>query len=177
MTTLLRPDEVRDTEGIAPKPIELRPDEVAHARQLMDTISAEFDPEQERDEHTVALREVVEARMADLPAPHVPEAKVLPLAAGVTDLMAVLQAAVGRAQEEHPKAAARRPAKKSAAKKAARGHHDHQQWPPRRRPGRERREPGDPRGPGAFRANPPDPAVRPHPDALPTQGRACVNPL
>jgi DNA end-binding protein Ku len=66
MTTLLWPDEVRDTEGIAPKPIELRPDEVALARQLMDTISADFDPEQERDEYTVALREVVEA--ADLPA-------------------------------------------------------------------------------------------------------------
>ncbi|MGE7438021.1 non-homologous end joining protein Ku [Kitasatospora sp. NPDC001175] len=118
MTTLLWPDEVRGTEGIALRPIELRPEEVALARQLMDTISADFDPDREQDEYTVALREVVEARMAGLPAPHVPEARVLPPAAGVTDLMAVLEAAVQKAQEEHPKAAAKRPAKKTVAKKA-----------------------------------------------------------
>jgi DNA end-binding protein Ku len=118
MTTLLWPDEVRGTEGIASRPIELRPEEVALARQLMDTISADFDPAAEQDEYTVALREVVEARMAGLPAPHVPEAKVLPPAAGVTDLMSVLEAAVQKAREEHPKAAAKRPMKKKVATKA-----------------------------------------------------------
>ncbi|WP_280703560.1 Ku protein [Kitasatospora sp. GP82] len=117
MTTLLWPDEVRNTEGIAPKPIELRPEEVALARQLMDTISSDFDPAQEQDEYTVALREVVEAKAAGLPAPHAPEARVLPPVAGVTDLMAVLEAAVVKAQEEHPKAGPAR-GRKTTAKKA-----------------------------------------------------------
>jgi len=120
MVTLLWPDEVRPTEGIAPATPELRPEEIQLARQLMDTISSDFDPSLERDEYTVALQEVVEAKMAGLPAPHAPDARVLPPAAGVTDLMAVLEAAVKRAEEEHPKVVGKKStAKKAAAKKAA----------------------------------------------------------
>lgn len=116
MTTLLWPDEVRPTAGIAPATPELRPEEVRLARQLMDAISSDFDMTEERDEYTHALQEVVEARIAGLPAPHAPQARVLPPAGGVADLMAVLEAAVRRAEEEHPKVT---PARKSTAKKTA----------------------------------------------------------
>lgn len=121
MVTLLWPDEVRPTEGIAPATPELRPEEVALARQLMDTISSDFDPALERDEYTVALQEVVEAKMAGLPAPHAPDARVLGPATGVVDLMAVLEAAVKRAEEEHPKVGGRKAAAKKAAVKRAAG--------------------------------------------------------
>ncbi|MER5866682.1 Ku protein [Kitasatospora sp. NPDC002040] len=110
MTTMLWPDEVRPTTGVAPATSELRPEQVALARQSMDASSEGFELEAERDEYTSALREVVEAKAAGLPAPHAPAAKVLP-ASGVGDLMALLEAAVERAEEEHPKPAAR--AKKS----------------------------------------------------------------
>ncbi|TWE17075.1 DNA end-binding protein Ku [Kitasatospora atroaurantiaca] len=120
MVTLLWPDEVRPTEGIAPATPELRPEEVALARQLMDTISSDFDPSLERDEYTVALKEVVEAKLAGLPAPHLPEARVLPPAGGVPDLMAVLEAAVKRAEQEHPKTGSARGRKTTARKAPAR---------------------------------------------------------
>jgi DNA end-binding protein Ku len=120
MITLLWPDEVRAPAGLAPPTPKLRPEEIELARQLMDAVSEGFAIEEERDEYTQALQEVVEARAAGLPGPHAPEARVLPATAGASDLMAVLEAAVARAQEEHPKAEAGRPAKKAAAKKATR---------------------------------------------------------
>ncbi|MFI6448538.1 Ku protein [Kitasatospora sp. NPDC050543] len=116
MVTLLWPDELRSPEGIVPATPKLRPEEVRMARTLMDMVSADFLLEEEQDEYTQALQEVVDARMAGLPAPHAPEARVLPPAQKETDLMAVLEAAVKRAQEEHPKASR---ARKSTAKKTS----------------------------------------------------------
>ncbi|MDH6144727.1 non-homologous end joining protein Ku [Kitasatospora sp. GP30] len=118
MTTLLWPDEVRPVEGVAPARLELRPEEVQLATQLMDAVSADFRIEDERDEYTHALEQVVDAKLAGLPAPHAPEARVLPPAGGVSDLLAVLEAAVAKAQEDRPKAEAKQPAKKAASRKA-----------------------------------------------------------
>jgi DNA end-binding protein Ku len=120
MTTLLWPDEVRAPGDIAPGRLELRPEEVALAEQLMTAVSEGWRIEDEEDEYTRALQEVVEAKAAGLEPPHAPEARVLP-AGGVSDLIAVLEAAVAKAEEEHPKAAGKRPARKAAAKRSASG--------------------------------------------------------
>jgi DNA end-binding protein Ku len=117
MSTLLWPDEVRDPGDIAPARMELSPAEVQLARQLMDAVSEGWRIEDEEDEYTHALQAVVEAKAAGLEPPHAPEAKVLPPAGGVSDLIAVLEAAVAKAEEEHPKNTARRPARKTAPKK------------------------------------------------------------
>jgi DNA end-binding protein Ku len=114
MTTLLWPDEVRAPEGIAPGLPTVRPEEVRMARELMDMVSSDFRLEEEQDEYTQALQHVVQARLAGLPAPHAPDARVLPPAQRETDLMAVLEAAVKKAQEEHQKA---NRARKSTTKK------------------------------------------------------------
>ncbi|MGW2371731.1 non-homologous end joining protein Ku [Kitasatospora sp. NPDC001683] len=112
MTTLLWPDEVRPTEGLAPETPELRPQEIALARQLMDAYSADFDPAAEEDEYTTALIKVVEAKTAGLPAPQAPDARVLETAP-VVDLTALLQQAIARAEQEHPKTRAGRLTKRA----------------------------------------------------------------
>jgi DNA end-binding protein Ku len=122
MTTLLWPDEVRSVEGIAPARLELRPEEVRLATQLMDAVSEGFELEAERDEYTRALEQVVDAKLAGLPAPHAPEARVLPPAGRVSDLIAVLEAAVAKAQEDRPKANGKRLAKKTTDRKSAGRH-------------------------------------------------------
>jgi DNA end-binding protein Ku len=120
MVTLLWPDEVKSPAGLAPKTAELRPEEIALARQLMDTYSEGFEPDAEEDEYTLALAQVVEAKAAGLPAPHAPDAKVLEQAQ-VLDLTALLQEALDRAAQEHPKTPAARPAKKTTAAKRTTG--------------------------------------------------------
>lgn len=117
MVTLLWPDEVKSPAGLAPETPKLRPEEVALARQLMDAYSEDFDPDAEQDEYTLALTRVVEAKAAGLPAPQAPEARVLE--APVVDLTALLQEAIARAADEHPKAAAAKPPKRTAKKKSA----------------------------------------------------------
>jgi DNA end-binding protein Ku len=116
MTTLLWPDEVRDPAGIAPEAEQPpRREEIDLALQLMRAVSAGWQIEQEHDEYSRALQELVEARAKGLPAPSA--GRVLPAAAG--DLMALLEASMERLQEERP---GKRPAKKTAAaKKSASG--------------------------------------------------------
>ncbi|WP_377273716.1 Ku protein [Peterkaempfera sp. SMS 1(5)a] len=135
--TLLWPDEIRPTAGIAPVAPELRRQELQMARSLMQVISEDFRLEEQRDEYRHALEQVVEAKLAGVEPPHAPGARVLP--AGVVDLMAALQATVdearahrhgdeapsaspqGKTQRKH-KGEATGAQKKAAAKKPARRH-------------------------------------------------------
>src|SRR5438477_1830592 len=91
--------------------------ELEMARQLVDTLSAQFDPEKYHDEYREEVLALIERKAAgeEIVAPAAPEepAKVL-------DLMAALEASLARtgARQEGP-AATKRPAKRAAKKAAA----------------------------------------------------------
>ncbi len=117
LQVMVWPDEVRSSAGIAPQEAGVRPQELAMAQSLIQTLSADFTDlaGELRDDYQAALRELVEAKLEGAPAPH--EAPRRAAGENVIDLMAVLersvQAASGGGRSRAPAAAA----KKTAAKK------------------------------------------------------------
>src|SRR5579884_3225902 len=92
------PDEVRSAEGIAPQEAGVRPQELAMAQSLIQTLSTDF-PELAgdlHDDYQSALRELVEAKLEGAPVPH--EAPKRAAGDNVIDLMAVLERSVKAAQ-------------------------------------------------------------------------------
>jgi DNA end-binding protein Ku len=131
LETMLWPDEIREPQfGFLDDDVDVRPQELAMAGTLIESLSGEFDPHEHHDAYREALEQVIEAKVAghDLVAPPVRAEE----GAAVVDLMAALRASVDAAKsgrlgaaEDKPakpakKAAAKKaPAKKPAAKKAA----------------------------------------------------------
>lgn len=105
LTTLYWPDEVRDvTELDLPfDEEEFRPAEIDMARQLVDALTGEFDPERYRDEYRDALLQVIENRIAGLP---VEAPAPQPETSKLADLMAVLEASVAAARAEASRSSA-----------------------------------------------------------------------
>jgi DNA end-binding protein Ku len=92
------PDEVRSVAGIAPDEASVRPQELAMAKSLIETLSADF-PDLAgdlHDEYQVALQNLVEAKLEGVAPPH--EAPSRPAKDNVIDLMAVLERSVEQAQ-------------------------------------------------------------------------------
>ena len=92
------PDEVRSAEGIAPQEAGVRPQELAMAQSLIQTLSTDF-PElagELHDDYQNALRDLVEAKLEGAPVPH--EAPRRAAGDNVIDLMAVLERSVKAAQ-------------------------------------------------------------------------------
>jgi DNA end-binding protein Ku len=92
------PDEVRSAEGIAPQEAGVRPQELAMAQSLIQTLSTDF-PELAgdlHDDYQTALRNLVEAKLEGAPVPH--EAPRRAAGDNVIDLMAVLERSVKAAQ-------------------------------------------------------------------------------
>jgi DNA end-binding protein Ku len=126
LQTMLWPDELRPATDIAPDAkVEVRPQELAMARSLMDTLSEGFDLAGMQDEYQAALKEVVEARLegAEITAQGPPRES----GDNVIDLMAALQRSVAAAEtaRSDPKPAPARgkdapapPAKKAAGRSA-----------------------------------------------------------
>ena len=117
LETMRYADEVlavdRELVDSQPEPSER---ELEMARQLVDTLSGEFDPEKYHDEYREEVLALIEAKAAgeEIVAPAAPEepAKVL-------DLMAALEASLARTGAKPSGASpAKRTAKKAAAKKA-----------------------------------------------------------
>lgn len=96
LQTMLWPDELRPATDIAPVAnVTVRPQELAMARSLMDTLSEGFDLGEMHDEYQVALKEVVEARLEGVEIPQEgPERG----GDNVIDLMAALQRSVKAAE-------------------------------------------------------------------------------
>jgi len=126
LETMLWPDEVRKPDfGFLDEDIEVRPQELAMAGSLIETLSGEFDPAQYKDEYREALQEVIEAKVAGHEVKQPEQAQ--PTAGTVVDLMAALRASVEAAKAgrgEAPAAADKtdktsKPAKKAPAKKTA----------------------------------------------------------
>ncbi|RAG81821.1 Ku protein [Streptacidiphilus pinicola] len=95
LQTMRWPDEIRSAEGLAPEDAQLRPQELAMARSLMDTLSEGFDLDGEKDAYVVALDDLLTAKAhGATPAP-------VPMAEGgaeVIDLMAALRSSVAAAK-------------------------------------------------------------------------------
>ena len=124
LQTLLWPDEVRvpDFEGIADEDITVRPQELAMAGSLVESLSADFDAGAYTDEYRQAVLDLVTQKLAgeDVIVPRSPEAA--DDSGTVIDLMAALQESVRRTQAARaasgaPEADAA-PAKATKARKA-----------------------------------------------------------
>jgi DNA end-binding protein Ku len=130
LNTMLWPDEVRTADfNFLDEDVSPRPQELAMAESLIDSMAAEFEPDAYTDNYREALQEVIDAKIEgrEVVAPEVEEAP-----APAVDLMAALRASVERARASRGEAPAARPvpseptpitsarsAKKAAAKKTA----------------------------------------------------------
>jgi DNA end-binding protein Ku len=132
LETMLWPDEVRTPDfGFLGEDVEVRPQELAMAGSLIETLTGDFDPTEYKDEYREALQSVIEAKAAGREVVQPTEAQ--PTSGTVVDLMAALRASVEAAKKGRPaespgasapdeapdKAAAKKAAKKAPAKKAA----------------------------------------------------------
>jgi DNA end-binding protein Ku len=122
LETMLWPDEVRNPDfGFLDEDIDVRPQELAMAGSLIDTLSGDFDPSQYKDSYREALQEVIEAKIAGHEVKQPEQAQ--PTSGTVVDLMAALRASVEAAKAGRPgggESAADKPAK-GATKAAGKG--------------------------------------------------------
>jgi len=103
LQTLLWPDEVRAADfPVLDNEVSVRPQELAMASSLVDSLAADFDPTQYEDRYAAALEELIQAKIAAGHTQAVPQ----PAAAeggtqeggDVVDLLAALQRSVERAR-------------------------------------------------------------------------------
>ena len=115
-------DEVVPSDDIedlpAPSELEVSDRELKMARQLVDSLSSEFDPSRYRDEYRDKVLELIERKAAGEEIAVQPEA---PQPAKVPDLMAALEASLAAVKDkgapDDDGAAAKEPARKAPAKK------------------------------------------------------------
>ncbi|MFC7482656.1 Ku protein [Luedemannella flava] len=97
LNTMLWPDEVRTPEfGFLDEGIKVRPQELAMATSLIDSMTADFSPDDYSDDYREALQQVIEAKVSgkEIVAPAATEEAP----SGAIDLMAALRASVDRAR-------------------------------------------------------------------------------
>jgi len=116
------PDEVRSVAGIAPEEATVRPQELAMAKSLIETLSADFPDlaDDLHDDYQVALQNLVEAKLEG--AVPTQEAPSRAAKDNVIDLMAVLERSVEAAQGSRARrrgSAESEPAEKKTAAKTA----------------------------------------------------------
>jgi DNA end-binding protein Ku len=124
LETMVWPDEVRAPDfGFLDEDVTVRPQELAMAESLIESMSADFDPDLYHDEYRQALEKVIEAKVEGR---EVVEQPVQEEDTGsVVDLMAALRASVAAAKkgrgeaDEEQQPAKKTPAKKAPAKKTA----------------------------------------------------------
>jgi DNA end-binding protein Ku len=129
--TLLWPDEIRDPDfpSLDTK-VDIKPAELKMAEQVVESMAADFKPDEFRDDYQEQLHELVEAKLEGGEAfpTEEREPKELDATDDVSDLLAKLEASVRKRREESGSTASKSatkkapatkaPAKKSAAKKA-----------------------------------------------------------
>jgi DNA end-binding protein Ku len=117
LETMIWPDEVRTADfAFLDDGVELRPQEKQMARQLLDSMAGDFDPEQFTDNYREALEAVIDAKVEGREVVETEEPQ--PNAGNVVDLMSALRASVDAAKKGRGDSGAA-PAKKATAKKAA----------------------------------------------------------
>ena len=124
LNTMLWPDEVRTPNfDFLDEDISVRPQELAMAESLIDSMAGDFAPEAYTDNYREALQQVIDAKVEGREVVAPPEEEAAPSAA--VDLMAALRASVERAKAARGEAPAKEPAKPTpissarSAKKAA----------------------------------------------------------
>jgi DNA end-binding protein Ku len=123
LETMIWPDEVREPDfGFLDDDVQVRPQELAMAQSLIDSMSGDFDPMQYHDDYREALQQVIDAKVEGREIVEQPAEQED--TGSVVDLMAALRASVaaakkGRGEDSDASGAGEAPAaKKAAAKKA-----------------------------------------------------------
>jgi DNA end-binding protein Ku len=118
LNTMLWPDEIRTPDfAFLDDDISVRPQEVAMAASLIDSMAGDFDPDAYSDNYRAALQEVIDAKVEGREVVQPEEEEEAPAAA--VDLMAALKASVERAKAARGEGGATPiTAAKSAQKKA-----------------------------------------------------------
>jgi DNA end-binding protein Ku len=120
LETMIWPDEVRTADfAFLDDNVELRPQEKQMARQLLDSMAGDFEPDQFSDDYREALEAVIDAKVEGREVVETEEPQ--PNAGNVVDLMSALRASVDAAKKGRGEAGAASPApaKKAAAKSSA----------------------------------------------------------
>ena len=93
LNTMLWPDEIRAaTFDFLDEDVTVRPQELAMASSLMESMAADFKPEEFTDDYRAALQQVIDAKVSGKEIVAPPEAEEAP--SGAIDLMAALRASV-----------------------------------------------------------------------------------
>jgi len=121
LQTMLWPDEVRvpEFEGIADDDISVRPQELAMAGSLVESLSADFDPAAFTDEYRQAVLDLLAQKLAgeDVIVPDEPEGAEE--SGTVIDLMAALQESVRRTKAARASGGGAQPEEGTPAANAA----------------------------------------------------------
>jgi DNA end-binding protein Ku len=116
LETMFWPDEIREADfGGVDVDQDVRDNELTMARQLIDSLTSEWNPDEFSDAYRDALLEIVEAKLTGQEI-EVVEAEP---AAKVVDLMEALKASVAAAKKDAEPAPKKTAAKKTSAKKPA----------------------------------------------------------
>jgi DNA end-binding protein Ku len=119
LETMLWPDEVRAPDfPFVAEDIEVRPQELAMAGSLIETLAGDFDPTKFGDEYRAALLQVIDAKIAGREIVAPPEQEK---AAPAGDLMAALRASIEAARAGRPSSGAAPAAGVGAGKEARTG--------------------------------------------------------
>ena len=123
LQTMLWPDEVREPDfEILDAEVDLRPQEQKMAASLVESLGADFDPEQFHDEYREAVAALIERKKTTgeaRPAPVAPAA-VDDAGDSMTDLLTALQRSVEAAKAASGQGGSAGPAEPEPAKKPAR---------------------------------------------------------
>jgi DNA end-binding protein Ku len=121
LSTMVYADEVNESESIdeleSVDKVDVNDREIAMAEQLIDSLSAKFDPTKFEDTHRNRVLELIEAKASG--ATEIFTAPEPVAADKVVDLMAALEASVAAAKEARKRHPTGRPAEKSADGDAA----------------------------------------------------------
>ncbi|MFZ5871738.1 MAG: Ku protein, partial [Actinomycetota bacterium] len=100
LQTMLWPDEIRAADfEILDADVELRPQELAMASSLVESLAGDFDPGQFSDDYATALRELIDAKVSSGQVRRPPaEVEEEGRAGEVVDLLTALQRSVERAR-------------------------------------------------------------------------------
>jgi DNA end-binding protein Ku len=98
LETMMWPDEVRTPDfPFLDEDVEVRPQELAMAGSLIETLAGDFEPSQYKDDYREALQAVIEAKVSGREVVQPEQAQ--PTTGTVVDLMAALRASVAAAKQ------------------------------------------------------------------------------
>lgn len=124
LQTMLWPDEIRSTAELSglDDDVETKPQELAMASSLVDTMAGDFEPEELHDDYRDAVESLISGKMDKGESRPTPDAEPEEDGA-VLDLLSALQKSVAAAKvsrgEEPEESAAKHPAPKKTGKKSA----------------------------------------------------------